>query len=124
MIQSFPAVLDDGSGKPVAVFDTVQDGRHFVTGVGIGRVHHGDAQLTAAAQRAVAAVGDYAQDQGMRSLRLVEVATPAAALTRVRKALAQADEKDGVFFVCRGPDVIDAVVVALNVHRDAPARAQ
>jgi hypothetical protein len=125
MIQSFLVLLDDGAGLAPTVFDTVQDGRHFFTGVGIGRVEHGDAHLSAAAARALTAVCDYADSQVAQvSMRLVEIKTAAAARVRVRKTLEAAAEKDVVFFVCRSPEVLDAVVVELNVNWNPTARAQ
>lgn len=123
MIQSFLVLLDDGTGQVPTVFDTVKDGQHVITALGIGRINNGHEALTTHAARALTAACDYAQSQGMGDIRLVEVATANAAPMRVRKALEAAGQKDVVFFVCRRPDVVDAVFVALNVQRN-PAAAQ
>lgn len=124
MIQSFLVLLDDGAGQAPTVFDTVHDGKHVITGVGIGRVDNGHEQLTETATRALTAACDYAQSQGMGTIRLVEVATTNAAPMRVRKALEAAGEKDVVFFVCRRPEIVDAVFIALNVQRNFAAGHQ
>lgn len=124
MIQSFLVLLDDGAGQAPTVCDTVHDGKHVITGVGIGRVDNGHDQMTPTAARALTAACDYAHSQGLHTVRLVEVATTNAAPMRVRKALESASEKDVVFFLCRRPDVLDAVFACLNVQRNPAASHQ
>lgn len=104
------------SGIALLNFDTVIDGKHVFTGCGVGRVKDGDAELTHVGQATLMSLVEYAEDsQPGNAIRLQEIATVAAAPSRVRKALEAARDKDVVFFVCRDSSIYDAAVIALNV---------
>ena len=114
MHQSFFVDTQVG-GVRYLILDTVIDGKHVFTACGQGRVAKGDVELTATGQATLHALGDYAKHAGLGRLHMVEIATTAAAPVRVRKALEAADQKEIVFFVCRGPLVYDAAVEQLHV---------
>ncbi|WP_125077004.1 hypothetical protein [Pseudoxanthomonas sp. SGT-18] len=120
MIQSFMVHMPpNDDGHVFLILDTVFDHRHLFTACGVGRVERGDARLTETGRATLYALADYANQESLGTLRLVEIATVAAAPLRVRKALQAADDKDLVFFVCRSPQVYDAAIALLNVKAAA-----
>lgn len=115
MIQSFLVELaPDENGHVFVVFDTIFEHRRVATACGVGRMERGEVLLTPVAQATLNALAAYTGGDNAGAVHLVEVATVAAAPIRVRKALKAADDKDAVFFVCRNPQVYDAVVLQLN----------
>ena len=117
MIQSYRvAIAPNVNHQTFLVFDSICQGKHVFTACGVGRIQKGGVQITPTAQATLAALTAYAESQGLGRLHFMEIATVAAAPVRVRKALEAAHDKEAVFFVCRGPDVYDAVFVALNVN--------
>ncbi len=117
MLQSF-AVTNANAGIQYLFYDTVLDGKHLITAVGVGRVRNGDAEITPVAQQTLEAVIAYAENANGAgvTVALQEIATVKAAPVRVAKALKAASEKSVVFFVCRSPDIYDAAVLQLAVQ--------
>lgn len=115
MIQSFLVELaPDKNGHVFVVLDTIFEHRRITTACGVGRMERGEVLLTPVAQATLNALVTCTGGDNAGAIHLVEIATVAAAPIRVRKALKAADEKDAVFFVCRNPQVYDAVFQQLN----------
>lgn len=125
MIQSFRVdTPPNADGQVFLVMDTVADGKHVFTAMGVGRIERGEPMVSPVAQATLSALMGYADRHALGRVHFVEIATVAAAPMRVRKALERADQKDVLFFLCRSPDVYDAGWTALNVSLDPPAGIQ
>ncbi len=116
MLESF-AVTSAGQVQYL-FYDTVLDGKHLVTAVGIGQVDHGDAKITPIAQQTIEAALAYAESAFGASVTLLmqEIATLKAVPDRVAKALKNAENKSIVFFICRDTHIYDATVEQLRVQ--------
>lgn len=116
MIQSH-LIQTEGNARYL-IFDTVIDGKHLYTACGVGRVKGSEPAITEMAQKTLEALLAHGEQHGdtTRDLRLVEIATVAAAPVRVRKNLQAAADKDLVFFMCRDHQVYDAAVAQLNAQ--------
>ncbi|MBB4726372.1 hypothetical protein [Xanthomonas arboricola] len=114
----------DEHGHVYPVYDTIHQGKHLFTAIGVGRVERGEAYTTPVAQNTLNALAAYSNDHGHGRFHMVEVATEAAAPMRVNKALETAHDKEAVFFVCRSPKVYDAVFFALKVDATQPRSVQ
>ncbi len=118
MIQSFLCLEASPDGGVVhLVFDTAFAGKHLLTACGQGRIAGDDAMLTATGEATLDALVRHLQNTKRGAVHLIEIATPAAAAVRVRKALEKAHEEDAVFFVCRSAHVYDAAIQTLNLQR-------
>ncbi len=117
MLQSF-AVNNATAGVQYLFYDTVLDGKHLITAVGVGKVERGDVKITEIAQQTLHAAAAYAKDTNGSDPTIVfqEIATIKAAPVRVSKALKSAGNKSMVFFVCRSNDIYDAAVEQLAVQ--------
>ena len=125
VIQSFRIdITPDENGHVFLLLDTVQEGKHVFTAMGVGRVQNNAPLLTATGQATLFALMAHADGKTQGRVHFAEIATVAAAPMRVRKALERADQEDIVFFVCRNPDVYDAAWAALNVSLDPPTGVQ
>lgn len=126
MIQSFRVdIPPNQDGHVFLLFDTMADGKHVFTAMGVGRIENGVPMLTPVGQATLLALLAHADGRTEGRVHFAEIATVAAVPVRVRKALERADKEDIVFFACRNPDVYDAAFAALNVRLDAePAGVQ
>ena len=116
MIQSFAVKLPpDENNAMYLVIDTVMNHKHVFTACGVGRPERGEMLLTQVAQSTLNALMRYADTEKLGKVHLVDIATEAAAPTRVRKVLEAANQKDVVFFICRSDRVYDAAIQALCV---------
>ncbi|MCC4600285.1 hypothetical protein [Xanthomonas melonis] len=117
-------IAPDEHGHVYPVYDTIHQGKHLFTAIGVGRIERGEVHTTPVAQNTLNALAAYGKDHGHGRFHMVEVATETAAPMRVRKALEAAHDKETVFFVCRGPKVYDAVFFALKVDATQPGSPQ
>lgn len=126
MIQSFRVdIPPNQDGHVFLLMDTVTDGKHLFTAMGVGRIQDGQPMLTPVGQATLMALMAHANGRTDGTVHFMEIATVQAVPVRVRKALERADKEDIVFFVCRNPHVYDAAFAALNVRLDAePAGVQ
>lgn len=117
MIQS-NLIVHPVDGVQLLFFDTASDGKHIFTACGIGNVKKNDAHLSDIARSTLQTLGDYVQNTVGKVSAIIfqEIATIQIAPIRVQKAIAKANDKDIVFFVCRSPDIYDAAVRVLNVR--------
>jgi hypothetical protein len=129
-MQSLPIhhVVD---GTPFLIYETVLDDKHLYTACGVGRVEGSNAHLADSGRQQLGALLSYLERTpgGAGTIRFQEIATVAVAPVRVRKTLAAAGNREAVFFVCRGPDIYDAALAALNIdfsprQQDAGGTAQ
>lgn len=126
MIQSFRVDIPPNEhGHVFLVMDTVANGKHLFTALGVGRIERGEPMLTNVGSATLNALMAYAEHKPAGRVHFMEIATVAAVPVRLRKILERADKEDVVFFVCRNPNVYDAAFTALNVRFDAePAGIQ
>lgn len=119
MIQSFRVDIPPNEhGHVFLIMDTVTDGKHLFTALGVGRIEHGEPMLTPVGSATLNALMAYAEHKPAGRVHFMEIATVAAVPVRLRKVLARADKEDVVFFVCRNSNVYDAAFAALNVRLD------